>query len=49
MQQLRKRRCADIREGKLFILDWKKLQRQANFDSGYLHTALLAGPFEADT
>ncbi len=48
LQQLRKKKCADLREGKLFILDWKKLKNEGNFDSGYLHTALHAGPFHAD-
>ncbi len=48
LQQLRRKKCIDLREGKLFILDWKKLQREGNFDSAYLHTALHAGPFHVD-
>jgi hypothetical protein len=46
MQALRKKKCADVREGKLLIRDWKQLQKEASFDPTYLHAALHAGPFE---
>src|ERR1043165_1048612 len=37
MQKLRKQRLADLRSGRLAVLNWAALQRFAGFDSTYLH------------
>jgi CRP-like cAMP-binding protein len=36
-QSLRKENCADVRGGKLHILNWKRLSQNAGFDPAYLH------------
>jgi CRP-like cAMP-binding protein len=37
MQKLRKERLADLRSGRLVMLDWAGLQRMVSFDPTYLH------------
>jgi CRP-like cAMP-binding protein len=39
-QSLRKENCAEVRGGKLRILNWRRLSQQAGFDPLYLHADL---------
>jgi CRP-like cAMP-binding protein len=41
-QRLLKERCAQLRSGKLLVLDWNRLKSRANFDPSYLHLDLHA-------
>jgi len=42
MARLRRDRSVDVRDGRLTVLDWKKLQARARFDPSYLHLELRA-------
>lgn len=42
MQKLRKDRLADLRSGRLVVLNWNALRRFAGFDPTYLHIDLIS-------